>query len=319
VSTLDRPCDDWLERVSAHLDGEAGDAEDRAVREHLDACPGCRAWAEAMRTDAERFAAVYGRATQQVNLRLAVLDRIAASTRGWSPWDGVWQIAAVAAGVGLIAALLFPVLAGGKCRSMQTQCMSNQKQIMLAMIQYADDWDGHLPPAIAWNAYLTGYLQTKDEVFRCPVAQHQGSREYDYAYNPTMSAKSAYDLPEPAYAVTVFEAANGQVAPRHLGGANIAYADGHVKWSRPTQTPAGWVLKHGERSIPVPFGAQAVTPASYRITGRGVESTAYVLPAPAPRPRAPAWPFVAGAAALLLAGVLGWGLGRRRGVARGAR
>lgn len=322
MSTLDRPCDDWLERISAHLDGEASEAEDRAVRQHLDSCPGCRAWAEAARADAEQFAAAYGRRAEQVRLRGAVMDRVAAGARGRSPWDGVWQIAAVAAGVGLIAALLFPVFARSRGRPFQTQCMSNQKQIMYAMLEYADDWDGRLPPAIAWNAYLAKRLADPRRLFQCPTAQRQGSRGYDYAYNPMLSAKAMSDVPDPAYTVATFDADNGQISARHMGGANVAYVDGHLKWSRPVQTPTGWALKHGDRSIPIPFGAQAVPPTSYRITEKGVEYMGYVVPpseAEEPRQPVPAWPFVAGAAALLLAGVLGWTFGSRRGAARTVR
>lgn len=40
------------------------------------------------------------------------------------------------------------------------------------------------------------------------------------------------------------------VAIRHIGGANISFADGHVKWYRPEQITAGMFLTAGQTSCP---------------------------------------------------------------------
>ena len=41
--------------------------------------------------------------------------------------------------IAVIAAILFPVFAGIRERGCQTQCLSNEKQIGMAILQYAGD------------------------------------------------------------------------------------------------------------------------------------------------------------------------------------
>lgn len=48
-----KPCEQWNERLSAYLDGEASSSERTAVEEHLAACPTCRAGSEILRCDAQ--------------------------------------------------------------------------------------------------------------------------------------------------------------------------------------------------------------------------------------------------------------------------
>ena len=36
-------CETYLEWISAHLDGQLSDEEERELEEHLDQCPTCRA------------------------------------------------------------------------------------------------------------------------------------------------------------------------------------------------------------------------------------------------------------------------------------
>jgi hypothetical protein len=80
--------------------------------------------------------------------------------------------------IAILAAILFPVFARAKQRALQTQCLSNQRQLGIAMQEYADDWDGCLPVAynednwsIWWEGTFRERLQTycKDRKFLlCP-------------------------------------------------------------------------------------------------------------------------------------------------------
>ncbi len=56
------------------------------------------------------------------------------------------ELLAVIAILGLLAAVLFPVFAGVRERGRQTACLSNLRQLHLAVTMYASDHDSLLPP-----------------------------------------------------------------------------------------------------------------------------------------------------------------------------
>lgn len=58
--------------------------------------------------------------------------------------------------IAILAALLFPSLARGKQKALQTQCVSNLKQIALAIHMYADDSRDTLPGPV-WQGLYFAY------------------------------------------------------------------------------------------------------------------------------------------------------------------
>jgi prepilin-type N-terminal cleavage/methylation domain-containing protein/prepilin-type processing-associated H-X9-DG protein len=84
------------------------------------------------------------------------------------------ELLVVIAIIAILAAILFPVFARAREKARQTSCMNNQKQIGIALIQYASDWDGVYPgytPGLwpeALNTILRKTTKEGENVYICP-------------------------------------------------------------------------------------------------------------------------------------------------------
>jgi prepilin-type N-terminal cleavage/methylation domain-containing protein len=54
------------------------------------------------------------------------------------------ELLVVIAIIAILAAILFPVFARAREKARQTSCLSNMKQIALAVAMYAQDYDGYM-------------------------------------------------------------------------------------------------------------------------------------------------------------------------------
>src|SRR4051812_1167680 len=63
------------------------------------------------------------------------------------------ELLVVIAIIAILAAILFPVFAQAKEAAKKTSCMSNMKQITLAGIMYAGDWDDRLSQPYGMSGY----------------------------------------------------------------------------------------------------------------------------------------------------------------------
>lgn len=83
------------------------------------------------------------------------------------------ELLVVIAIIAILAAILFPVFAQARDKARQAMCMSNAKQISLAVMQYTQDYD-EMYPSNHWGIYLVSvqpYMRNK-ELWRCP--SHSG-------------------------------------------------------------------------------------------------------------------------------------------------
>lgn len=121
----------------------------------------------------------------------------------------------------------------------RASCQSNLKQQMLGVLQYTQDNDEKFPSARNWTDATFPYLKS-DYVYRCPeFPEVKGKIAYGYAFNQYVSLKKQDEIADLTHVVAIYETSNParnwfgpgtRRAYRHLGGSNIAFADGHVQW-----------------------------------------------------------------------------------------
>src|SRR5690349_16137256 len=69
------------------------------------------------------------------------------------------ELLVVIAIIAILAALLLPALAKAKAHALRTQCLSQQKQIGLAVQMYANDFQDYVVYP-NWGIYNAGWLYT---------------------------------------------------------------------------------------------------------------------------------------------------------------
>jgi len=113
-------------------------------------------------------------------------------------------------------------------------CLSNMKNIALAMRMYLEDSDGRYPTEERWQASLNLYVRHK-MVYVCPVASRGVP---SYAHNPLLFEMDSGHLAALDRTILLFESdepwgpecGDLPATPRHTGGDNYAFADGSARW-----------------------------------------------------------------------------------------
>ena len=110
------------------------------------------------------------------------------------------ELLVVIAIIAILAAILFPVFAKAREKARQTSCTSNVKQICLAQMMYAQDYDERLTGRELWMVKLQPYVKNW-QIFSCPswgntvmlTAQGYCQRVYHhYDYPGIFGAKGGY-------------------------------------------------------------------------------------------------------------------------------
>jgi len=141
--------------------------------------------------------------------------------------------------IGLEATAVYPVFQRARESARKAVCLSNMKNLSLAVYMFEADHDYCFPDASRWVEELTPYMKN-ETVLICPNDK-SGARS-SYAMNAALSGKCYTDLLDPANTVVFFETAfPGQnptggvediaIPGRHFGGNCYALADGSAAWS----------------------------------------------------------------------------------------
>jgi len=142
------------------------------------------------------------------------------------------ELLVVIAIIAILAAILFPVFAKVRAKAQQTSCLSNMKQIGLALASYSTDYDECTPAEVDdankhfdtewnWGRAIMPYIRSYP-LFLCPSAQvvtdwpvvNPGEYGVSYVYNEEWGGKlsqGAYSLRDDVrngYAVTPGDFAN---------------------------------------------------------------------------------------------------------------
>ena len=178
------------------------------------------------------------------------------------------ELLVVIAIIAILAAILFPVFAKAREKARQSSCLSNLKQINLAWLSYAQDYDERVcsarvtpgtSPAASYHydfpIMLMPYIKN-NQVFDCPsssTTKYAGGQFYfpaSYMQNvmlgnePNGTANryqpvSLGAVNSPSTCPVQWDSQNtspegwwvaNYLSTRHNDGLNVNFVDGHAKW-----------------------------------------------------------------------------------------
>jgi prepilin-type N-terminal cleavage/methylation domain-containing protein/prepilin-type processing-associated H-X9-DG protein len=175
------------------------------------------------------------------------------------------ELLVVIAIIAILASILFPVFARARAKARQASCMSNMRQLGLAILMYADDADETMPawslkgggptdpppppPAYTWDQQIQAYVRNQQLLY-CPDNPYGKFRSYALPrYSSALPlaaftnvAATALLFEKGGYPPGEWQDATGEnfnqsksAVPDgnyfHNGGKNFLFVDGHVKWS----------------------------------------------------------------------------------------
>lgn len=263
------PCEDWIEKISADVDGELSLPECKRLADHLAVCEACRLTRQAFLQDRARFVAAFDAVTQGVDLTSSVLNRLARSQPrtglGW-PRRGrfILRPAWFWAGAGLTGILLGVILG----RTWTLEKRSGEEPLRVASAPAAMDSEAlrakvqkaSKPEALPWESTAAPGFEGQPESRRKAAGGMMGGPG-GMGGRPEMEETGSQGTP-PMSSIATSPSPPSDQAHLHLQVASPQAA--LIRAER-------WVGKHQGAIIrsefPVPGGARQ-SPAAARLTCR---------------------------------------------------
>ncbi len=135
------------------------------------------------------------------------------------------ELLVVIAIIAILAAILFPVFAKAREKARQSSCISNNKQIALATLQYIQDYDETTPqsyiststPRHSYIEFISPYCKNS-QIFDCPSNTNRSTIVYNgtrsYPFNELLWISKLGDIKSPAETVM-----QGDATPNTYNGA----------------------------------------------------------------------------------------------------